>query len=342
MHLMSGEQSRKVSGWITLALLLLILASIPIPTGRHGIVDPVDFAAHPDVVEDISGRWHQLAVTDAPRRALDRVWHRDRPTVTSAELLSTIVPGSDAERSYVEFQRGRLNADALARRILGQQVSVRGIVETAHANLVPGELILDVNGVLVPDSQVVPMWQEEDVLPAGELKVRVSSPDDFTDRLVRTGFTELEGTWSPVVVSAQPLRTPLRNTIGGSAGLVQSLAVLDALEVGDLTGGRRVAATGVIAPDGSIRPIEGAFYKVQAAKEAGMDVVFVPELNRNEAEQVEGVTVVGVRRIEDVLAWLCARGAQSVVCAYGPSQWEAVARDPLIDAFSDPRRVSGK
>lgn len=337
---MSGEQTRKVSSWITLALMLLILASIPVPTGRHGIVDPVDFSAHPDVVDDISGRWHQLAVTDAPQRAIDRVWQRERPTVTSAELLSTITPGSDAERSYVEFQRGRLNADALARRILGQQVSVRGIVETGHGSLVPGELVLDVNGVLVPDSQVLPMWQEYSVLPTGELKVRVSSPDDFTDRIVRTRAADLEGTWSPVVVSAQPLRTPLRNTIGGSAGLVQSLAVLDALEAGDLTGGRRIAATGMIAPDGSVRPIEGAFYKVQAAKDAGMDVVFAPELNRREAEQVEGVTVVGVRRIEDVIAWLCARGAESVVCTYGPPQWEAIARDPLIDAFSDPRTTS--
>jgi hypothetical protein len=66
---------------------------------------------------------------------------------------------------------------------------------------------------------------------------------------------------------------------GDSAGLAYLLRYLDVLLPGDVTGGVDVAATGVIAPDGSIEPIGGLEEKLGAARSAGVRVTFVPALN---------------------------------------------------------------
>lgn len=57
--------------------------------------------------------------------------------------------------------------------------------------------------------------------------------------------------------------------IGGpSAGLIFSLAVVDKLSPGSVTGGKFVAGTGTIAEDGTVGPIGGIEHKVTAAQEA--------------------------------------------------------------------------
>lgn len=72
--------------------------------------------------------------------------------------------------------------------------------------------------------------------------------------------------------------------IGGpSAGLMFSLAVVDKLTPGDLTGGKFVAGTGTITPDGAVGPIDGVPFKMRAARDAGATVFLVPDRNCAEA-----------------------------------------------------------
>jgi PDZ domain-containing protein len=66
---------------------------------------------------------------------------------------------------------------------------------------------------------------------------------------------------------------------GNSAGLALTLAILDLLTPGELTGGLQVAGTGTIDLEGQVGPIGGIRQKVIAARRAGMDVLLVP---RNE------------------------------------------------------------
>ena len=55
--------------------------------------------------------------------------------------------------------------------------------------------------------------------------------------------------------------------IGGpSAGLAMTLAILDDLTPGDLTGGKRVAVTGTIDPEGNVGEIGGIEQKAVAAR----------------------------------------------------------------------------
>ena len=65
--------------------------------------------------------------------------------------------------------------------------------------------------------------------------------------------------------------------IGGpSAGLAFTLGLLDELTPGDLTGGKEVAATGTISPDGTVGEIGGVEQKVTAVHRAHIPYFMVP------------------------------------------------------------------
>jgi PDZ domain-containing protein len=66
-------------------------------------------------------------------------------------------------------------------------------------------------------------------------------------------------------------------SVGGpSAGLAFTLAVLDQLTEGELTGGERVAVTGTISVDGAVGSVGGVPQKAAAVRELGIDVFIVP------------------------------------------------------------------
>jgi len=67
------------------------------------------------------------------------------------------------------------------------------------------------------------------------------------------------------------------NIGGPSAGLAMTLAILDDLTPGDLTGGQRVAVTGTIDPDGNVGEIGGIEQKAVAARAAHATLFIVPQ-----------------------------------------------------------------
>ncbi|GAA2602327.1 PDZ domain-containing protein [Actinomadura fulvescens] len=68
--------------------------------------------------------------------------------------------------------------------------------------------------------------------------------------------------------------------IGGpSAGLMFSLAIVDKLTPGSLTGGKFIAGTGTITPEGKVGPIGGIQQKMIAARQAGATVFLTPKDN---------------------------------------------------------------
>jgi len=64
---------------------------------------------------------------------------------------------------------------------------------------------------------------------------------------------------------------------GPSAGLAFTLALIDELTEGDLTGGRNIAVTGTIALDGTVGAIGGLEQKVSAVDQHGVEVFLIPE-----------------------------------------------------------------
>jgi PDZ domain-containing protein len=64
---------------------------------------------------------------------------------------------------------------------------------------------------------------------------------------------------------------------GPSAGLAITLAIIDALTPGRLTGGKRVAVTGTIDPQGNVGEIGGLPQKALAARYAHAQILIVPQ-----------------------------------------------------------------
>ena len=101
---------------------------------------------------------------------------------------------------------------------------------------------------------------------------------------------------------------------GPSAGLAFTLALLDELTPGELTGGETVAVTGEIELDGRVGEIGGLRQKTVAVLRAGADVFLVPERQKAEAEREAAGTnlkVVGVATLDDALEALTAIGGNA-------------------------------
>ncbi|HEX5585859.1 MAG TPA: S16 family serine protease, partial [Acidimicrobiia bacterium] len=100
---------------------------------------------------------------------------------------------------------------------------------------------------------------------------------------------------------------------GPSAGLAFTLAIIDDLTPGDITGGKRVAVTGAIAADGSVQPVGGVEQKAITARHNDVDLMLVPRSELAAARKgADGLRVVGVDTVDDALAALQQAGGAPV------------------------------
>lgn len=103
------------------------------------------------------------------------------------------------------------------------------------------------------------------------------------------------------------------NVGGPSAGLAFTLAVLDVLTPGELTGGNRVAVTGTMALDGTVGPVGGGAQKAITVRDAGYDVFLVPvdELDEVRAAVGDDLQVIGVDTLAAALDALDSLGGNA-------------------------------
>ena len=100
---------------------------------------------------------------------------------------------------------------------------------------------------------------------------------------------------------------------GPSAGLAFTLAIIDDLTPGSLTGGRQVAVTGTIEPDGHVGEVGGVEQKAITARTNGVQTMIVPKEEVAAARRGAGdVRVVGVDNIEQALDALHRAGGAEV------------------------------
>ena len=93
--------------------------------------------------------------------------------------------------------------------------------------------------------------------------------------------------------------------MGPSAGLAFALELISTLRGVDLTCGRKVAATGMLGPDGEIMAVGGIAQKAAACSLEGVDLFLVPAGLEEEARQFAGtVKVVGVRSLASAVRYL--------------------------------------
>ncbi|MFD5078430.1 S16 family serine protease [Streptomyces sp. NPDC058371] len=99
---------------------------------------------------------------------------------------------------------------------------------------------------------------------------------------------------------------------GPSAGLLFSLGIVDKLDGdgsgGDLTGGRTIAGTGTIDPDGKVGAVGGVALKTQAARRDGATVFLVPKAECSDAksELPKGLRLIPVTTLKGAVDALVA------------------------------------
>lgn len=276
-------------------------------------------------VDDLSGRYLIATVSLNRRSALGTLWaalREDRDVVSLRDVYPPGVPPEEYGRVQRQvFRESRQVAAAAAARAAGLPVSVTGsgarVVEVVDGS--PAE------GVLRPDDVVVEVEGEEvrtaaslvDAVrsrPAGtDLSLVVErvnarrvfkvTSEELADVAGRVGIGVLVETRGFDVDLPFEVRFDERNIGGPSAGLAYGLAIADLLDDEDFAAGRTLAATGTISLDGEIGPVGGLEQKAIAVDDAGAQLFLVPQ---SEIEQAtgQGVTVRGVDRLEEALAFL--------------------------------------
>ncbi|MDX1884002.1 PDZ domain-containing protein [Mycolicibacterium sp. 120270] len=143
-----------------------------------------------------------------------------------------------------------------------------------------------------PGDEVILDFRRKNAPPAIATIKLGSAPDKEQGVL---GIGVVEAPWAPFTIDFN-----LANIGGPSAGLVFSLAVIDKLTTGDLSGDRVVAGTGTIDADGKVGSIGGITHKILAAHEAGASVFLVPADNCEEAKSAheDGMDLVKVENLE--------------------------------------------
>ncbi|WP_227983822.1 YlbL family protein [Nocardia spumae] len=216
--------------------------------------------------------------------------------VPRAEVYPPGVPREKVDESnQADFKESEDNAELAALNFLKYptKVQVRTVADNGPAKeaLRKGDELMSVNGKPIttskdvveavqgaaPGTTVALVIRREGAEQTVEVKL-AARPDDSSKGYL--GIT-------PEEVPAGPLQVDfnLADIGGPSAGLMFSLALVDKLSPGELNGGRFVAGTGTIDPQGKVGPIGGIQYKMIAARDAGAETFLVPADNCNEARQ---------------------------------------------------------
>jgi Lon-like protease len=147
--------------------------------------------------------------------------------------------------------------------------------------------------------------------PPKQIKVQLTSPPESA---LSQGFTgrsymgvEVQTRFRPVLPF--PVSIDAAEIGGPSAGLAFTLAIIDTLSNGKLTGGHRIAATGTIDPDGAVGDVGGVQEKTVAVEKAGAQVFFVPQVEYAVAKSVadKSLQVIPVTTLGQVLQILRQR-----------------------------------
>jgi len=229
------------------------------------------------------------------------------------------------------MDESKLVAIAVALERLGHDVDVRttGTIVRGIDEGSPADGVLEQDDVIVAvDGELVDVPEELRALlqvggPGATHTVTVERPAG-TDTRIDLELATMAAPDDPerAIIGIRPedrladFEFPIDVTIdsgtvgGNSAGLAFTLAVLDVLTPGELTGGHRVAVTGTMALDGTVGPIGGGPQKAVAVRDAGYEVFLVPTAEVAEVEEAVGgeLQVIGVDTLAGALAALESLG----------------------------------
>jgi PDZ domain-containing protein len=275
--------------------------------------------------------------------------------VPADELIEPGVPSGElGPQGYQEMNDSKQAAEVAAFRALGWKVpatqtgtAITGIVAPSpaySANLQVGDEIVGVDRHTVTSNcglvAIVHSLAPGTRLRLSVKKAKISQSGVFTLERATTvvlatakapsyvgatgcaGVTGPNRSWLGVTIEdATNYMLPAAVSIntadigGPSAGLAMTLALIDKLSHGSLTGHHVIAVTGTIAVNGSVGDVGGVAEKTVAASRAGATIFFVPQVEVATAKSVgePGLRIVGVTSLKQVLSDLRLLGGAAPI-----------------------------
>lgn len=263
-------------------------------------------------------------VTKSRDTAIDLVSERD--------YFGTNTPQQSRQQSKDLMVRAKSNAELVALSALGYEAfensGVR--IESIEAGSAADGKLEQLEVITAVDRTVTRTPQElisnlaaRSVGESVTLSVQRADESDKHDVTVTLGARPdgktggfLGITTSQLVSEAKNLPVTIDidsgNVGGNSAGLAFTLAIIDELTDGSLTGNNRVAVTGTIELDDSVGEVGGISQKVVAAKRAGAKYFLVPRSLEAEAKENAGdLTVIPVSNLKEALDALSSIGGNA-------------------------------
>ncbi len=247
-------------------------------------------------------------------------WLSPRKAVIPRELVLPPDKSEDERKqeNQQEMRQSQDDAATAALRELGYPAKTRVVVSIvkngapADGKLKPADVLTSVDGTVVTDATsvgaLVRKHKPGEVVRIGYLREGTAGTATITtaastDKPARAviGITPVENSTFDIKVNIS-----LSNIGGPSAGLMFALGIIDKLGPESLTGGRKIAGTGEITPEGKVGPIGGIAEKMIGAKEQGATVFLSPAENCDEARTTkpDGITLIKVATLKGTLAAL--------------------------------------
>ena len=277
---------------------------------------------------ELNGDLYMLTVTLQEVNAFELVqgWLDPRIDVVARQVIRPegVTPEEHREVNLRLMDNSKEAAIEVALRYVGVPVerSGEGVLVTSVAEGTPADGLLQVGDVIIKVGGDEVGVREEGIeaILANQIGDTVPLTVRRGDSTMTVDVTLVEHTQEPgrPMVGFVPathnsyLDLPFEidiethGTGGPSAGVMYALTLIDLLTERDLIGGKIVAGTGTISPDGRIGPIGGVRQKVVAAQDAGARHVLVPDDNYPDALTVkrDDVEIHAVSSIEEAVETL--------------------------------------
>ena len=321
-------------GLLFLGFILIILAGVRVPflatspgpvTEVHGIIEVEGVDAF-----DPSGELFFLTIS-RPSDSLTilelfEAW-RD-PAVDIVERDSVIPPGQTSDQRRRQNLELMMNSQQIAVAValdrLGYEVGVVGtgalVAEVQEGSggfgiVEEGDIVTAIDGTEIQFTQE--LITEVRAREVGDVvTLTVSRDNEPLDVQVVLGESETDATLPIIGIAVADAGSAFEFPIdvdidagavgGSSAGMMLTLGIYNTLTEEDITGGRRIAGTGTISPDGVVGRIGGIKQKTIAAIGVGAEYILVPEGDFDAAfAAADGdIEVVPVATIDEALAFL--------------------------------------
>ena len=337
----------KLFAWMLAVVLVLVVVNqlitlnyyVLAPGGARPVNSAIELA--PEHAYPPKGKMLYTTVSLIQAHPFDIVWSQfdsQDEIRKKREVIGNQTPQEFLEQSTISMDESRMMATAVAMRKAGFDVTQQGdgaeikVVNDgtpAAGKLNAGEVITSIDSK--PVKLGTDVTQIIRATPVGTtVKIDVRTKDNAARSVDVTTVERPETpagqpkisfvgiavqTSNPRLDTPFPVSVNLGEVGGPSAGLAMSIALLDELTPGELTGGKEIATTGTIDLDGNVGEVGGVKQKVAAVRRDSKARLFlVPRNEEQLARQYAGknLKVVGVDNLDQAVQAIIDNGGEKL------------------------------